>query len=451
MQHWFKDQHFRSLLKNSSYLGVSKIVAAVAGLATLAMAGRGLGVVLFGTLILITSYVKAVNGIVKFQSWQLIVRFGGHGVAHGDPEHFKLATGFAFSLDAVSGVVGLLVGAALLPFIGSVVGISREHLWLAMFYCTLLPIMASATPDGVLRVLDRFDLMSWSDTVTPISRALLVGGAFATGASFPVYVGIWYLTDLAGQVYPWVLAGRELKRHGLFEGIRPTFNPAALPGAWRFAVEVNLATSVEAVWGPIGRLVVGGLLGPAGAALFRVASTLADSAHKPADLLGKAFYPEVMRMDLSSKKPWKLMFRGTALASGVALLAVMVLVIGGKPLMRLLFGSAFVGAYPPLLVLMAIPLIGIFSFPLAPMLYALGRSDAPLKAKLLGSIVFFVSIAPLSWALDVIGAAIALVLANAVNAVTMMVQLRREHRRVQTSGRRIVVREPNASMNFDAD
>ena len=50
------------------------------------------------------------------------------------------------------------------------------------------------------------------------------------------------------------------------------------------------------------------------------------------------------------------------------------------------------------------------------MLYALGRSDGPLKATLLGSLIFFVTIAPLSWALNVAGAAIALVLANAANA-----------------------------------
>jgi O-antigen/teichoic acid export membrane protein len=292
MKHWFKDQHFRSLLKNSSYLGGSKIVAALCGIATLAFAARGLGVILFGELILITSYVKAVNGIAKFQSWQLVVRYGGHGVAHGDPEHFKIVTGFAFGLDVLSGVIGLIGGAALLPFIGPWTGISSEYLWLAMFYCTVLPIMSSATPDGVLRVLDRFDLISWSSTLMPISRAVLAGGAFAAGASFPVYVGVWYVTELAGQLYPWLLGWRELRRHGLLDGIRPTLRPTVLPGAWRFAIDVNLTSSVQAVWGPIGRLVVGGLLGPAGAALFRIASQLADSASKPADLLGKAFTPK---------------------------------------------------------------------------------------------------------------------------------------------------------------
>ena len=113
---------------HQSYLGGSKIVAALCGVATLAFAGRGLGVILFGALILITSYIKAVSGIAKFQSWQVIVRYGGHGIAHGDPEHFKIATGFAFALDMMSGIGGMIVGAALLPFIGSWVGIPSQYL-----------------------------------------------------------------------------------------------------------------------------------------------------------------------------------------------------------------------------------------------------------------------------------------------------------------------------------
>ena len=63
MKHWFKDQHFRSLLKNTSYLAISRVVAAVCSLATLALAGRALGVIMFGMLILITSYAKAAIGI----------------------------------------------------------------------------------------------------------------------------------------------------------------------------------------------------------------------------------------------------------------------------------------------------------------------------------------------------------------------------------------------------
>jgi O-antigen/teichoic acid export membrane protein len=430
MKHWFKDQHFRSLLKNSSYLAASRIVAAIASVATLSFAAHALGVLAFGALILITSYAKAVSGIAKFQSWQLIVRYGSRAV-HGEVEDFKTSTGFAFALDALSGIGGMLVAVAILPFIAQWVGIAADQLWLAMLYCTLLPTMGAATPSGVLRALDRFDLISWQSTATPISRFLLVILAYFAHAPFGAYVAAWYLTDLGGDLYLWFLAWRELRRRGLMEGIRPTLNPETLPGAWRFAIHVNLNASVQAAWGPIARVVVGGLLGPAGAALFRVASSLSDSASKPTDLLAKAFYPEVVRMDLSTKKPWKLMLRGTALASGVALLAILILLVGGQPLIALLFGKAFLGAYEALVILMLIPFLSVFSFTLPPMLYALDRPDAPVTARLVGTIGFFLLIAPLSWKFGVSGAAIAFVIGSAATVVVMVWQLRREYSRTR--------------------
>jgi O-antigen/teichoic acid export membrane protein len=430
MKHWFKDQHFRSLLRNSSYLAVSKVVAAIAQLATISLAAHALGLLLFGALILIDSYARALSGIAKFQSWQLIVRYGGRAL-QGEHEDFKASTGFAFALDAVSGIGGMLVALALLPFVATWVGIRPDQIWLAMIYCTLLPTMASATPTGVLRALDRFDQISWADSVTPISRLAVVLVAYALGAGFVTYVAAWYVTSLAGDLYDWFLAWRELRRRNLLEGIRPTLKPQTLPGAWRFAIHVNLTASVQAAWGPIARLVVGGLLGAAGAALFRVASALSDSASKPADLLAKAFYPEVVRMDLSSKKPWKLMLRGAALASGLAFVAVLILLLGGKPLVSLLFGAQFLGAYEALVILMLVPFLSVLSFPLPPMLYALDRPDAPLKARLSGTIAYFLVIAPLCWNFGVNGAAIAFVLGNATTVGMMMWQLLGEHRRVR--------------------
>ena len=431
MKHWFKDAHFRSLLKNSSYLAVSKVVAAIAGIATLAFAGRGLGVMLFGLLVLITSYAKAASGLSKFQSWQLIVRYGGQALALGEHEDFKASTGFAFALDVISGIGGMIIAMIVLPFLGGWFGIPDKYLWLAMLYCALLPTMGAATPVGVLRALDRFDLISWQGTTYPIARAILAGIAFAAGAPFEVYVGIWFITDLGGDIYFWFLAWRELRRRGLLKGIRPTLRPTTLPGAWRFAIHVNLTSSLITAWGPIARLVVGGLLGPSAAALFRVASSLADSAQKPADFLSKAFYPEVVRMDLTTKHPWKLMLRSAVLSGLIAAVAVLLLLVGGQPLVSLIFGKEFLGAYPILMVLIIAPVIGIFSFPLPSMLYALDRPDAPLKARLFGTIIYFGLIAPLCWNFGVIGAAVAFVLAYASMGIALAFQVRAEYRRVR--------------------
>ena len=440
MRHWIKDAHFRSLLKNSSYLGVSKAVAAVAGIATLAFAGRGLGVTLFGMLILIVSYAKAASGLSKFQSWQLIVRYGGRALAGGEQADFKASTGFAFALDVISGVGGMILAVILLPFVGQWFGITDEYLWLAILYCALLPTMGAATPVGVLRALDRFDLISWQGSSYPIVRAILAGIAFAANAPIETYVAIWFVTDLGGDLLLWFLAWRELRRRGLLEGIRPTLKPETLPGAWRFAIHVNLTSSLTAAWGPIARLLVGGLLGPAGAAIFRVASSLTEAAEKPADLLAKAFFPEVVRMDLTTKKPWNLMLRGTALAAAAALAGTLCLLIIGRPLIELLFGEEFLGAYPVIMVLLIAPLLAVVSFPLPSMLYALDRPDAPLKARLVGTIIFFAIIAPLAWTYGVIGAAIAFVAGTAAMVAVLVLQLWHEYRRVRGPGRKLASR-----------
>ena len=183
MKHWFKDQHFRSLLKNSSYLGVSKVVAAVAGLRPSPSPAAASALLLFGTLILITSYAKAVERdrqvpvvaadrpLRRTRRWRT-----------GEPERFQ-------------GRHRLRLRARCRErhrrddrwrvrscrSLATWVGIDRDISGSAMLYCTLLPIMGAATPDGVLRVLDRFDLISWQARSTPIARAILAGIAFAIG------------------------------------------------------------------------------------------------------------------------------------------------------------------------------------------------------------------------------------------------------------------------------
>src|SRR5215210_6061717 len=215
MRHWLNDRHFKSLLKNSGYLAVSKAVAAVAALATLAFAGRSLGVLMFGMLILITSYTKAASGLSKFQSWQLIVRYGGQALESGETTEFKASTGFGLALDLVSGFSGMILAILLLPLLGGWFGIDERYFVAAMLYCTLLPTMSAAVPVGVLRSLDRFDLLSWQGTVTPIARAMLAGIAWWMDASFEAFLAIWYVTDLGGDVYLWFLGWRELKRRDL--------------------------------------------------------------------------------------------------------------------------------------------------------------------------------------------------------------------------------------------
>lgn len=429
MRRWLKDTHFRSLLKNTGYLAVSKVVAAIAGIAVLAFSGRSLGLETFGMLILVASYAQAANGLSKFQTWQLVVRFGGQALAKSDEDTFKRAIGFGLGLDLASGLAGMVAALALLPLLGGWFGIERGYVVAAAAYCLIIPGMAATTPVGVLRALDRFDLLSWQGTAKPILRAVLTGIAFLDGWGFTAFLLIWIGTELASELFLWFLCAREMKRRNLIAGTRPTLKQRELDGAWAFAIRVNLTCSLESAWGPIARLIVGGLLGPASAAAYRVAASLADSVKKPTDLLAKAYYPEVVRMDFATKHPWRLMLRGTALAGLVGFIGLLVMASAGRQLVNAIFGPGFETVYPVLLIMMLVPAIGILTFPLPSMLLALNRPSAPLVARLVGTVAYLALIYPLSTRFGLSGAAWAFVIGNALMAVMLIAQLRGEHSR----------------------
>ena len=66
-----------------------------------------------------------------------------------------------------------------------------------------------------------------------------------------------------------------------------------------------------------------------------------------------------------------------------------------------------------------------------PMLYALDRPDAPLKARAVGTVVYLAIVAPLCWRFDTDGAASAFVIGNLVMVAVDVVQLRIQYRRVR--------------------
>lgn len=422
MRHWFKDGVFRAVLRNAGYLGSTKLVGAVLGLIALIAAGHALDPVTFGMLTLVHTYALGAGAISKFQSWQLILRYGAPALQRGDETTVRDAIRFAFGLDITSGLVGMAAAAIALPFLARDFGIDGAHLPLALIYCTLIPTMSAATPTGVMRLLDRFDLLAKQQVATPLLRAAGASLAWALNLGFPGFVMAWYVADIIGDLILWALTVRELARRGMIEALRPGLFGTArrLPDSWSFVWTTNIATSLNACWGPISNLIVGGVLGPVAAGLYKIATTLLDSAGKPADLLTKGFYPEIMRLDPSSKHPWRLAIRTGLIAGGIGLLVVALILVGGKPFVGL-FGHKYVAAYGLLSLMMFALMISMASFPLQSLLYMVGRQRAALAAQAGATIVYLGLLAILCRLYGLSGAGSAYVLGNAALALFMLI------------------------------
>ena len=423
MKRWFADGVFRAVLRNAGYLGSGKLVGALLGLIALSCAGRGLTPTLFGVLMIVHTYATGAGALVKFQTWQFIVRYGTPALQRGDTAFARDSIRFAFGLDITSGLVGMAGAMVVLPLLASHLDIQGPTLVLALIYCTLVPTMSAATAIGVLRILDRFDLIGVQQVVTPIVRAIGAAIAYFGHLGFVGFVATWYIADLAGDLVMWGMAARELKRRGMLDAFRPSLFGAArrLPKAWSFVWTTNIAHSIYSAWGPLSNLVVASLLGPVAAGLYKIAATLMDSTSKPADLLSRGFYPEIMRLDPRSKQPWRLGLRVGVLSACLGIALVLLVIVGGKPVIGFIFGKKYLEAFGLLQIMTWSLVISTAVFPLESLLYMVDRQRSALAAQTMAAAIYLGLLYLLTYMFGLEGAGFAFLIGTALSGLFMLI------------------------------
>jgi len=423
MKHWFSDGAFRAIVRNATYLASGNVVGALLGLLALACAGRGMSPTLFGTLVVVQAYAKSVSDFAKFQTWQFVVQFGTPALARQDIGRFRDVTGFSFGLDLASGAIALVGGMVLLPLLGHAVGIKPVDFWWALGYCTLIPALTAATPTGILRAIDRFDLIAVQEAITPLLRAVGSVVAYFGHLGFPGFLATWYLSSVAGSGTLWLFAVQELRRQKIEHALRPgLFGPARrIKGAWDFVWTTNFAHSIWSARNAGSNVVVGIVLGPAAAGLFKVALTFFDAAGTPASLMQKSFYPEIMRLDPASTRPWKLGLRSAALAGALGVLVALLAIAVGKPLIATVFGAQYLESYKLLQVMSAALVVSMAGFPLESLLYIAGRQRAALVAQALAALLYAGLLVGLSHAIGIMGAAMAYFGGQCLEAVFQLI------------------------------
>jgi O-antigen/teichoic acid export membrane protein len=240
--------------------------------------------------------------------------------------------------------------------------------------------MASATATGVLRLVDRFDLIAIQDNAQAAVRLIGAAIAFFAGGGLIAFLVVWYVASMLSFVCRVYFAWRELYRHGYLQDFQWNARVLThgLPGIWRFCLTTNFNGTLQLAFTHIGTLSSGWFLGPSAAALYRVARQVATAIVKPTRLVMPALYPELARLWAigNTKALYRLVMQvalsGGALATGLLIVAA----FGGSWALRTALGDAFAGAAPVMTWLVGSAAIGIWALPLEPFLISTGRATA---------------------------------------------------------------------------
>lgn len=408
----------RRVLRNFGLLLGGRATGAVVGLAATALTARGLSPAAFGTVVVIHTYVLLFQGLFNPHSFEAVVRYGVH---LREPAGLsRLLRGF-LRLDVAGALAGFVGAAGAAPLAGELLGWSAREVGWTMVYSAVIAFSPVATMIGILRLYDRFDLLALQATARHVVRIAGVGTAYAAGAGAVWYLAAWLAGLLVEQLWLLGWGRRELRRRlGALQ--RPPAGQGALsaahPGIWRFAAGAYGQGQLDLANKHLLTLLAGGVLGPQGAGLYRLAREIAKAIAWPVVLLREALLPDLARLWPDHRQRFVRLTLRACLASGVPGIALWLAVhLYGGALLSGLAGAAYTAAAPLMSLLIGAATLELIGSPLRPAAFAMGYPELAFRISLAALAVNVGLLLAVTPALGLIGPGIAALAAAALGLI----------------------------------
>lgn len=424
---WFDDDVFRRLFLNAGKLLSANAVAAVLGLTAAVLTARALGPEGYGILALILVYELTIGKLVTFNAWQAVIKFGSEALEKNDQQGLRQLLKFAFCLDIGSAVVGTILAMGLAGPVIGLLGWDQSVRPLLALYSVLILFNLSGTPLGILRLFDRFDLLSYAAILSAVIRLAGVASCLLMRQDLFGFVLVYLITGIVGQLYQVSASIWVLRTEGIANIVQEPLRGvhSRFPGLWDYVWTTNLTTTIRMLSREADELFVAGLTTPDALGLFKVAKQFSKALPRFSDPLSQSIYPELSRSWAREDRRQflSLITRTTLFTSAAALSGWLVFLVLGRWVIRLTVGQAFQDAYWVAVLYMLAMVVFLCSFTFTPALLAIGLARRSFFANLLATILYFCLLFPLVRTLGIAGASLAYMGFFLIWSATMMFYL----------------------------
>jgi len=379
------------ILRNFGVVIRGRGIAGVFSVLATGLMANALSPTEFGLVILLHTYVMVVRGALNFRTFEAVVRFGIPLNDSGNEKGFRSLLRSTILIDVVSALLATIVGVAAAPLAGYFLHWDAEMVYWAALYSLIMISTANGTPNGILRVYDRFDALGVQFTIAPALRFGMVAVAWAMEAPMTVFMIVWGSAFAIGHLYMLVRGLIELRAHvvtPLWSGFR--WNELKKPevGFWNFVGVVYWQTGIDLLPKHVSVLLAGNLLGPAAAGLFRLAREFSTVLTQPAVTLREVLFPDLTRsFHADDGGIHSIPFKTAVIAGLAGLVIVLFSVIAGDPMLGII-GPEYIPAAPLLTMLLLAATFDLSCASLRAAAYAMGRASTILKIHVAGIITY---------------------------------------------------------------
>lgn len=383
----------RSRIASILHLISGNVGNALVMLAGLSLAARALGNVDFGTMAIVLTIGRVCERLVRFESWQPLVRYAAREEGENDPARLSRLYLYGLLLDIGSALLAacLTIGAGFA--LAGVLRLDDGGTTLVAIYACAIAVNVRGMPSAVLRLAGKFKTIAYFQILANSLRLALATICFLNGAGLLAFVLVWTVTQMLDTLLFCFLGFRTLRTSGIpspwradWRGLRTDF-----PGFLGFAFATNLSSSMRTLTQEADTLLVGIFAGNAAAGFYHLAKRMAKIAQQVGETVQTVIYPDLARMwsNISHKAFGRFVGTVQAMLAAIAISAVAVTWLAGDKMIELVFGEEFAGSYPLLVTQLVAVLLILHAAPTRSALLAMNRPGYVLKVAGASTILFF--------------------------------------------------------------
>jgi O-antigen/teichoic acid export membrane protein len=255
---------------------------------------------------------------------------------------------------------------------------------------SILAKMFSETAIGILQITNRFRVQAVINLTQSVITALLIFIAFLVDGSIYFVLVAYLVGKIILGVSPVILALFYMRSHISPRwwrtplSVLPPFKEIA-----QFTLSTNFSGTVKMVASESEPLLVGYFLDQQAVGLYKLALSIVNPLMMPITPFISTTFPEMTRSIVN--KAWRelrrLLKRVTLISAGWTGLVLLVMLVAGKWLIGLFYGSEFVPAYPvTMLLLVGFGFANIFFWNRS-LLLSFGKANIPLYVLLAAAVI----------------------------------------------------------------
>lgn len=385
-----------NVARNLRRLLTGKAFSSLLMLAATLLTARTLSVAEFGLVVLLQSYVLVWSGLFNVKPFEAIIRYGVPALDRGDEAQLLRLLKLGFIVDVATAIASAILAVTLAGFVGGFLDWDARFVRIAELYSLVLLVDLTGASKGILRLYNRFDLLATQLAVAPM--ILCIGSSIAWWQQWelPAFCAIWALAMFCDRVFLLLRALGELRVRipgARLRGIAPGDWQREFPGIAAFTHVVYWQSNLDLVPKHLSNLLVGMLLGPQSAGLFRIAAGVAKVLSTPALLLRQVLFPDLTRVWTRGEAGFhRILVTITAAAGTFGLLLVAVMLAWGPALLGLLAGTDYAAGAGVMTWLLFAGTLELCSSVLRAAAYAMGRAARVLRINIASTLVYLAAL-----------------------------------------------------------